>query len=169
MSAAVVADGQMHVLYRAAREGVHRELSWLSSRDHGATFQTKPLQDWETPNCPMSTSVVFSSPAGSVLTWETRGKVNAQWLDAQGRPKRDVVTVSGKPGSKHSAATMNSRGETLITWTEGTGWQRGGRLSWQVFDVNGKPTAESGTKDGIVAWNFAACYARPDGSFVVVY
>lgn len=169
MSAGVASDGRIYALYRSARGGLHRELSLITSQDHGASFGVSALQDWETPNCPMTTSRVVAGSADEVLTWETRGEIYAQWLPHRGEPARPVKTVSTKKGSKHPSAAVNGRGETCITWTEGTGWQRGGKLSWQVFDAVGTPMSDAGTMTGIEPWNFAACYAKPDGTFVVVY
>jgi hypothetical protein len=57
----------------------------------------------------------------------------------------------------------------LLVWTEGTGWQRGGALAWQLFDKSGKPLDEKGRQDGVPVWSFGAAYAKEDGSFVVLY
>jgi hypothetical protein len=56
-----------------------------------------------------------------------------------------------------------------LDWTEGTGWNKGGALAWQVFDKDGKPTAERGRTDGVPVWSMAAVFARPDGGFTVLY
>ena len=79
-------------------------------------------------------------------------------------------TPPGSPGGrKHPALAVNGQGETILVWTEGTGWQRGGALAWQVFDEKGKPTSARGRTDGIPVWSFAAVYAEPDDSFVIVH
>ena len=56
-----------------------------------------------------------------------------------------------------------------MAWTEGTAWQKGGALGWQLFDKHGKATAEKGRADGVPVWSLPAAYAQSDGSFVVVY
>ena len=61
------------------------------------------------------------------------------------------------------------RGETLLVWTEGTGWNRGGSLAWQLFDRSGKPVGEAGSAPGIAVWSLAAAVAHPDGSFEIIY
>ena len=35
-------------------------------------------------------------------------------------------------------------GQSVVVWAEGTGWQRGGDLAWQVFDKSGKATEQPG-------------------------
>ena len=64
----------------------------------------------------------------------------------------------------------NTRGETLLGWTEGTGWQKGGSLAWQLFDRSGRPMEEKGRLEGAVpVWGLATAGARPDGGFTIVY
>ena len=70
---------------------------------------------------------------------------------------------------KHPALAVNGRGELLLVWTEGTGWNKGGGLAWQQFDAQGRPTTVKGRQPGIPVWSFATPYARPDGSFVILY
>jgi hypothetical protein len=53
----------------------------------------------------------------------------------------------------------------LLVWTEGTGWQRGGSLAWQLFDANGQPTNEKGRVDGIDV-ELRLRRAAADGGFV---
>ena len=65
---------------------------------------------------------------------------------------------------------MNNKGETILVWTEGTGWERGSGLAWQVFDDQGKPTVARGRlDDAIPVWSFATVYTDPDDSFVIVH
>jgi hypothetical protein len=72
-------------------------------------------------------------------------------------------------GRKHPVIAANERGETVLVWTEGMGWERGGSLAWQVFDKTGKPTKQRGTADGVPVWSLAAVFARPDGGFTIIY
>lgn len=71
-------------------------------------------------------------------------------------------------GRKHPRLAIASNGETLMAWTEGTGWQRGGSLAWQLFDSNGKALGEMHVQAGVPAWSFGAVAPKPDG-FVVLY
>jgi hypothetical protein len=54
-----------------------------------------------------------------------------------------------------------------MAWTEGTGWQKGGSLAWQLFDTNLQPMKERGTAAGVPVWSFGGVASTPDG-FVVV-
>jgi hypothetical protein len=108
---------------------------------------------------------VLPGASAAVLTWETRGEIQARGIGGGA----SIVKVSAGRGAKHPCAAVNRDGETLITWTEGTGWQRGGKLLWRLFDREGKPVGEIGHRDDLAAWNVGACLARPDGSFRVIY
>ena len=58
----------------------------------------------------------------------------------------------------------------LLAWTEGTGWQKGGSLAWQLFDRSGRPLAEKGRLDGAIpVWSLASVVVRPDGDFTILY
>jgi len=64
---------------------------------------------------------------------------------------------------------MNQNGEILLVWTEGTGWQKGGSLAYQLYSRAGKPMAEMKQIPGIPTWSFAAAIARPDNGFSIFY
>jgi hypothetical protein len=74
-------------------------------------------------------------------------------------------TVKGK----HPVAAVNKAGETLLVWTEGTAWQRGGAVAWQLFSTDGKPTGTAQRRDGVPTWGLAAVVAEPDGAFTILY
>jgi hypothetical protein len=160
--------GRLHVLYRAAREGVHRDML-LASKD-GPARETRNLGEWEINGCPMSTAALAEGPAGVLAVWETKEQVYFTTLDARaGRPAAVRPAPGDGRGRKHPAVAANARGEVILAWTEGTGWERGGSLAWQVYDKDGHPTAEKGRAEGVPVWGFAAVFARPDGGFAVVY
>jgi hypothetical protein len=63
-----------------------------------------------------------------------------------------------------------ARGETILVWAEGTGWQKGGTLAWQVFDRSGRPTEMKGrVEGGIPTWGLATVVARPDESLLIIH
>jgi hypothetical protein len=117
-------------------------------------------------------SAAFAESAGGVLgAWETNGQVYYARLDPA------TAGISGPipaPGAgekrRHPALATNARGETILVWSEGTAWQKGGALAWQVFDKSGRPTAEKGKiEGGIPTWGLAAVFARPDGGFTIIH
>ncbi len=103
-----------------------------------------------------------------MAAWETAGRVHlGKFSDVEWKP--DLRAVGPLKGAKHPRLATNGRGETLMVWTEGTGWQRGGSLAWQIFDAQGTPTDDKGKRDGVAAWSYATAYARPDGDFVILH
>jgi len=162
--------GALYVLYRAAREDVHRDMYLLASTDQGGKFRGEKLQEWEVSTCPMS-SETFAQGAGSVVAaWETDGQVSYARMDqATGQRLATVAAPGDARGRKHPAIAVNHRGETALAWTEGMGWDKGGSLAWQVFDKDGKPAEAKGRADGVPKWSLVAVFARPDGNFTVIY
>jgi hypothetical protein len=58
----------------------------------------------------------------------------------------------------------------ILVWTEGTGWERGGALAWQVYDKDGQPTGEAGRRDGAIpVWSLPAVITEADGRFTIVH
>jgi len=154
-------------LYRSATESVHRDVYLLNSRDQARSFQGRLLQKWDINACPMS-SMDFAGNANVVVgAWETGGQVYWARLDSgAGQP----VSAPGEGKSrKHPRLAVNQHGDVLLAWTEGTGWQKGGSLAYQLYDRTGTPTMENAQRPGIPVWSFAGVAARPDGGFSILY
>jgi hypothetical protein len=160
-------DGSLLALYRSATENVHRDIYLLASKDHGASFAGSLVQRWEVNACPMS-SMSFAESSGNIYAaWETGGQVFYGKVSGSGIERPIAAPGEGK-GRKHPRIAANDRGEILLAWTEGTGWQRGGSLAWQFFDAQGKPLGEKGAAPGVPAWSFGAVVAQADG-FAIFY
>ena len=158
--------GSVRALYRSATESVHRDIYLLTSHDQARGFEGRKLHPWEINACPMS-SMAFAEAAGRVEgAWETGGQVYFADLT-----RANAVPVSapeeGK-SRKHPRIAIGSGGNTLMVWTEGTGWARGGSLAWQLYDTNGKVMGEKGAKAGVPMWSFGAVVTKA-GGFVVLY
>jgi hypothetical protein len=162
--------GAVYLLYRAAREEVHRDMYLLASTDKGDHFRSEKVDEWQVNMCPMS-SEAFAEGAGGVLTaWETNGQVYYCRIDqATGKRSPPVAAPLAAGGRKHPTLAVNGQGETLLAWTEDMGWNKGGSVAWQVFDKAGKPTGAKGRTDGVPTWSVVAAFARPDGGFTVLY
>lgn len=156
--------GRVFVIYRGAKDLVHRGTQLLEPAADGTGFQRRLLQDWTSGACPMSLPALDSRSTGMHFAWETGGRLFGQATDAS----EPTLLVSG-PGARHPSMASNSRGETLLVWTEGTGWNRGGSLGWRLFDAQGKPTVTGGKREDMPVWSYPAVATRPDGSFVVAY
>jgi hypothetical protein len=63
----------------------------------------------------------------------------------------------------------NAKGQTILVWTAGMGWNRGGSLPWQLFDKSGEPMKEKRQADGVPTCSLVAVFPRADGGFTVVY
>jgi hypothetical protein len=158
--------GDIFVLFRTAREMTDRAMQVLHSKDHGVTFQPELNHPWTVKQCPMSASSFVSGPAGTFAAWETAGQVFGAKLNGN-QAESAVTAVSPRKGAKHPAMAENNSGDWLVTWTEGTGWEKGGALGWKLTTRAGK--TETGRQDGIPKWSYAAAYPKTDGSFVILY
>ena len=161
------ADGTLRLLYRAATTGIHRDIYALTSRDHGATFAGGRLDRWEINACPM-TSMSLADAKQPLAAWETNGQVHFTGLGSK-TSTAPALPAGEPPRRKHPRLAVGRDGTTMLVWTEGTAWARGGSLAWQAFDRDGRPTTVKGGRSGIPVWSFAAVVARPDGKFVTLY
>lgn len=169
MRAFVDGQGALYVLYRTATRMTERGMFLLVSPDKGRTFRGQRLDEWTLTSCPMS-SVVMSDAQRRLAAWENSGQIWFAALDPKLAAKPTATAAPGAPGKrKHPALAVNARGETLLVWTEGTGWKRGGSLAWQVFDRDGKPTADKGTAEGVPVWGLPTAVAWPNGEFTIIY
>lgn len=171
MRAFVDRHGVVYVLYRAAAGNTQRDTTLLVSRDHGKSFTQTAVQPWPINACPMSMFSLAEGRAGVLGGWETQGQVYYGSL-APGTATFASRTPAPGAGAerKYPVVVPNSRGETLLAWSDGSGWQRGGTLAWQVYDAQGRPTAEKGrVPNGVPVWSMPTAVARPDGSFLLIY
>ena len=98
--------------------------------------------------------------------WETGEQV--YFADLYRTNPVPVSAPEQRQGRKHPRIAIASGGKTLMVWTEGTGWGRGGSLAWQLYDESGKVTGAKGNASGLPAWSFGAVVTTPNG-FVVLY
>ncbi|HEU4752255.1 MAG TPA: hypothetical protein VFU47_04030 [Armatimonadota bacterium] len=118
----------------------------------------------------MSSEALVEGPNGVLAAWETEGQVRWARLDPASRQPGPAVTPPGGSGRKHPALAVSVSGETLLAWTEGTGWNRGGALAWQLYDTDGRALPERGRVGGAIpVWGLAAAIARPDGGFLIIH
>jgi hypothetical protein len=162
--------GRVHMLYRAATKRVDRDMYLLSSENRGRTFSGTLLDKWKLNACPMSSAALADGANGLLAAWETQGQVFFTSLDPKNQRPISPIPAPGDTGKrKHPMIAANSRGETMLVWTEGTGWKKGGSLAWQLYDSQEKPAGEKGAEQGIPVWSFAAVIAEKDGSFTIIY
>ncbi|MBI3909446.1 MAG: hypothetical protein HY320_00755 [Armatimonadetes bacterium] len=163
--------GTVYTLYRSASTNVDRDMYLLASRDQGERFDGSLIHPWKINACPMSSASFAEGAAGVIAAWETNGQVYYARIDpATLRISTPIPAPGDGQDRKHPAVAVNARGETILVWTEGTGWQRGGSLAWQVFDKDDRPTPERGRMEGgIPAWGLATVCARPKEGFTIIH
>jgi hypothetical protein len=161
-------QGTVYTLYRGARTPEQRDMYLLTSAGKG--FKVEDIHPWAISACPMSSEAFAEGPGLVVAAWETQGQVYFARIDpATGTRSAPVAAPGTGNGRKHSAVAVNAKGEVLLAWTEGMGWNRGGAVAWQVYGKDGNPTAERGRAGGVPVWSLVAAFVRPDGRFAVVY
>src|SRR5262249_4155596 len=161
--------GTLYALYRSAQDKIHRDVWLLTSRDKGKTFQGEKIHDWQIDICPMTSMSFLETRAGVQATWESNDQVFFSAINAKSGGISLPQSPIGQAKRKHSVLAANSRGDTILVWTEGMGWNQGGSVAWQVYDNDGKPTSESGSKRGVPTWSLVAVFADADGNFTIVY
>ena len=162
-------DSTLYVLYRSARDVMHRDAYVLTSKNAASTFGETKLQEWTVGTCPMSTFALTDASDGVQAAWETAGQVYFAAVDSTGRPRSRVVEAPGPARSrKHPSIAVDARGNVLLAWTEDMGWGKGGVVAWQVFDKNSTPQSAHGRREGVPAWSLVAAYPRP-GGFTILY
>ena len=131
MRAFVDSRGVLSILFRAAAQSIHRDMTLLTSQDKGETFQARTVSSWELNACPMS-SASFTEGAGkSFAAWEKAGQVYFSPLGGKLAELFPVALSSTEQMlRKHPSIAANRRGEVLLAWTEGTGWAKGGSVAW---------------------------------------
>ena len=163
-------EEQVHLFYRAATERVDRDMYLLSSENRGQTFSGTLLDKWKLNACPMSSAALADGANGLLAAWETQGQVYFASFDPKKQRPVSPIPAPGTTGKRrHPVIAANSLGETMLVWTEGTGWKKGGSLAWQLYDSQGKLAGEKGVEPGVPVWSFAAVVTEKDGSFTIVY
>ena len=162
--------GTLFILYRAAAQNVHRDMTLLISTDQGVTFRDTTVGPWELNACPMSTAYLSEGGERLRAAWETAGQV---YFDSVEPVSLKVTVPIGAPGEsnnrKHPAIAANVNGQVLMVWTEGMSWAKGGSVAWQLFDNAGKPAGAEGHAPGVPVWGLPSVFADRKANFTIIY
>jgi hypothetical protein len=159
--------GQMTILYRGARNG-SRDSYLIASTDQGQSFHSVWIDFWKIATCPMSTFALCKTAESITAAWETNGHIFYCSFSPKSAdtPIAHVAPVGAN--QKHPAVAVNSSGEMILVWTEGTGWQKGGALVWQVYDRDNRPTQVKGRLEGgIPVWGLPTAVAAEKGFTII--
>lgn len=172
MQAATDREGRLYVVYRAARQGIHRDIILLISEDGGLTFQSRVLDRWELSACPMS-SMAFGELENRMLVgWEKEDRVKFSTIAESGSRVDGPYFPSGEGvHRKHPVFAISPQGTILLAWTEETGWNKGGSVAWQIFNDALQPAGGvHRLPAGVSVWSFAAAYFHPgDQTFHIMH
>jgi hypothetical protein len=169
MRAFVDRAGALYLLYRAAFETGRRDEVLLASRDHGATFRIVQRDAWDIDACPMSMASLSQGPTTVIAAWETADRALFARVDPQTLSVSKKFAAPSRDNAKHPVIVANPRGDMLLAWTEGTGWEKGGALAWQLYDRNDAPVGAAHRVDGVPPWSLPSAYVQPDGNFTIVF
>jgi hypothetical protein len=162
------AEGRVAILYRAADDNRQRDAILLTTSDR-KRWTGIDLQPWPLDSCPMSTAALVPFDQGGWLAaWQTGPQVFWSEITAKGKKSREIAAPGEPKGRKHPALAVQRDGRVLFAWSEGTGWNKGGSIRWQVFDAKGKPLGEPGQADSLLAWSLPAVAVWGDG-FALIY
>jgi hypothetical protein len=162
-------SGAVYILFRAAAEGVNRDELLLVSRRPGADFEIVNTHKWKARTCPMSSAALTEAKGGVLAAWETGNQVYYAFVNPKTVQVSTPTTPAGETARKHPVAVANDKGETLLVWTEGTAWAKGGKVAWQLFASDGRPTSDVRYAEGVPEWSLATAFVKPTGDFVIVY
>lgn len=167
MKAMADSRGRLLVLYRSATDLVGRNMYLLTSDDGGRAFDSAMIDPWEVARCPMSSAALAEGPGGVVAGWETADQIYFGHEDGAGAISEIRTPASAE--AAHPAIAVSDSGAMVLVWTEGTGWNRGGSVAWQVYDAQGNATAIRGTRQGVPTWSLATVVTDADGRFTIIY
>ena len=162
LRAHLAADDTLSVLYRGAPLPTARGMILLTHKASRTTL-TK-LDEWRVAMCPMSSASLLPNAQALRAAWENDGQIVTGLMGSAGSAEQRV----GPKNAKHPVLTQNAKGQTLIASVIGSGWGKAGSLHWDVLDAQGRVT-DSGDGKKLPVSSYAAAYARPDGSYVIVY
>jgi hypothetical protein len=158
--------GALHILYRAATDGKHRDTTWLMIGG-GATRPPVRVHGWELEACPMSTYALAETADGVAAAWETAQQIYSADLNPATGLVSAPAAIPGEGSRKHPSIAVNKAGDRLIAWTEGTAWKRGGTIAWRLTDRSGAALSADPNAGAVPVWGLVSAVALPDGSFVI--
>jgi hypothetical protein len=167
LAAAMEASGAVQILYRIAEGGTQRgtRVIRLPANANAATAPELLQKDrWTMPGCPMTTAALVPTASDMTLAWVTEFQLRFGGLKAA----PEAGKSGAKAGQNHPRFASNAQGESVVIWTEGAMWGKGGELVVQTFNTAGKAVSQP-VRQALPLWSYGACAGLPDGRFVVIF
>jgi hypothetical protein len=151
------------------------------SQDGGESFESRALDEWLVEACPLSTATLLVTQDGVLAAWQRAGSISRAWLDGleavrESRVTRTVTVSDGwslrRPPAvlEHPALARNADGALLTVSLADVRWGMESKLDWHLEDRDGTVLAMAPRPiEPVPCWDLAAAFARPDGSFVILY
>lgn len=163
-------DGSLYVLFRSAEKIVNRDIWLLRSKDGAKTFTGTNVSHWNIGACVMSSEALAPGASGILAAWETEKQAYFATIDRTTGKVSAPIAAPGEPGNrKHPVVAANQQGDMVFAWTDGMAWKKPGTVSWQIYSKDGKPLSAVTTTDGVPVWSVIAAFAKPDGTFGIIY
>ncbi len=162
-------SGRLALLYRSAN-GKSRDMTLLTSQDKGASFKSMIVGRWEIDTCPMSDSGLAESNDRLLVVTGRKGRIRLSGVPNSWKVGLAPINMPASKNARLPVVANNRKGETLLAWTEGTGWDRGGALVWQMTQGDRRASTEpKRIRGAIPVWGILSAVALPDGDFVLFH
>lgn len=163
-----VDGGKLFALYRGAAHMTDRGMHLIDASLDLSRPRDREIDPMNLGMCIMSTSAFNGSSQNALIAWETNGQVYWAAID-DGALKPHPAPGRAKI-QKHPALARDRNGNVLLAWTEGTGWNKGGGVAWQLYDAAGHPIPNTGgRRDDLPTWDAPAAVCTSDGKLLVMY
>jgi hypothetical protein len=166
LEAGFAGPNEIRILYRGAEGLSERGLVELLSADGAKTFASRRIDQWSLNQCPMTTTRL--APGADFAVWSTRGRIWASPLGGSSPSVPNPVSPESRQAN-HPTVARSPDGRTLVAWTEGTGWQRGGGLAWSERAQRSPTWSPVQRRPGVPVWGSPAAVCESDGHFTVWY
>ena len=157
----------IQVLYRNVKDTTSRDMQLITLTKKGAVKNEIMVDEWPISGCPMSSATITSDQTDTYGIWETGGKVNFSILNNQS------LTIfspeSQKKGSRHPFFSALKNGYKLASWSEGTGWNKGGSVAWELFGPNQESIKSGKIEEAIPVWSFPSSFSNVKKGITLVY
>lgn len=166
LSARLLPEGSLGVLYRGATPSDQRGMVWLTQAN-GKPARLQRLDAWKLKACPMSSAALLSSETASpLLAWENAGRIRLARLPF----RAEAVRTLDLSNARHPALAQNAAGQVLVACARGSAWAKAGQLEWRLLDASLEHTlAASTASPRLPVWSFPTAFAQPDGRFIVLH